>query len=147
MAASRRLLFGGIGGITHCSLSPRWEEIFPAVNTPQFQVRMRAPTGTRVERTEVMALRAMEVIKSDVGPENVDITTDYVGVQPTSYPVNTIFLFTSGQHEAVLRVALKTTTATLTVLPAFYAILQNRAGMRSASLDPDDPDSRYHEHA
>ena len=82
-------------------------EIFPAVDTPQFQLRMRAPTGTRVERTEVMALKAMDVIKNDVGPENVDITTDYIGVQPASYPVNTIFLFTSGQHEAVLRVALK----------------------------------------
>ena len=82
-------------------------EIFPTVETPQFQLRMRAPTGTRVERTEVMTLKAMDVIKNDVGPENVDITTDYVGVQPASYPVNTIFLFTSGQHEAVLRVALK----------------------------------------
>jgi multidrug efflux pump subunit AcrB len=68
---------------------------------------MRAPTGTRVERTEVMALKAVDVIKNDVGPENVDITTGYIGVQPASYPVNTIFLFTSGQHEAVLRVALK----------------------------------------
>jgi len=57
-----------------------------------------------------MALKAMDVIKNDVGPENVDITTDYVGVQPSSYPVNTIFLFTSGQHEAVLRVALKSDT-------------------------------------
>ncbi len=85
-------------------------EVFPAVDTPQFQLRMRAPTGTRVERTEVMALKAMDVIRDDVGPENVDITTDYVGVQPASYPVNTIFLFTSGQHEAVLRVALKPTT-------------------------------------
>ena len=82
-------------------------EIFPTVETPQFQLRMRAPTGTRVERTEVMALKAMDVIKNDVGPENVDITTDYVGVQPASYPVNTILLFTSGEHEAVLRVALK----------------------------------------
>jgi multidrug efflux pump subunit AcrB len=82
-------------------------EVFPAVDTPQFQLRMRAPTGTRVERTEVMALKAMDVIKNAAGPENVDITTDYVGVQPASYPVNTIFLFTSGQHEAVLRVALK----------------------------------------
>ncbi len=82
-------------------------EIFPAVETPQFQIRMRAPTGTRVERTEVMALKAMDTIKNEVGPENVDITTDYIGVQPASYPVNTIFLFTSGQHEAVLRVALK----------------------------------------
>ena len=57
---------------------------------------MRAPTGTRVERTEVMALKAVDVIKKDVrGPENVDITTAYIGVQPASYPVNTIFLFTS----------------------------------------------------
>jgi multidrug efflux pump subunit AcrB len=82
-------------------------EVFPAVDAPQFQLRMRAPTGTRVERTEVMALKAVDVIKNDVGPENVEITTGYIGVQPSSYPVNTIFLFTSGQHEAVLRVALK----------------------------------------
>jgi multidrug efflux pump subunit AcrB len=82
-------------------------EIFPAVDAPQFQLRVRAPIGTRVERTEVMALKAVDVIKNDVGLENVDITTGYIGVQPASYPVNTIFLFTSGQHEAVLRVALK----------------------------------------
>jgi multidrug efflux pump subunit AcrB len=82
-------------------------EVFPAVDAPQFQLRMRAPTGTRVERTELMALKAVDAIKNDVGPENVDITTGYIGVQPASYPVNTIFLFTSGQHEAVLRVALK----------------------------------------
>ena len=85
-------------------------EIFPTIETPQFQIRMRAPTGTRVERTEVMALKAVDVIKNDVGPENVDITTGFIGVQPPSYPVNTIFLFTSGQHEAVLRVALKPDT-------------------------------------
>ena len=82
-------------------------EIFPAITTPLFQVRMRAPTGTRVERTEVMALKAMDSIKDTVGAGNIDITTGYIGVQPHSYPVNTIFLFTSGQHEAVLLVALK----------------------------------------
>ena len=37
------------------------------------------------------------------------------------------------------------TLATLTVLPAFYAILQNHATAQSASLDPDDPKSRYYE--
>ena len=37
------------------------------------------------------------------------------------------------------------TVATLTVLPAIYAILQRRAGTVSVSLDPDDPVSRYHE--
>jgi multidrug efflux pump subunit AcrB len=82
-------------------------EIFPRIETRQIQLRLRAPTGTRVERTELIALKAMDVIKQRVGPENVEITTGFMGVQAPSYPVNTIFLFTSGQHEAVLRVALR----------------------------------------
>jgi multidrug efflux pump subunit AcrB len=82
-------------------------EIFPAVQTQQLQVRLRAPTGTRLERTEVIELKAVEVIKQAVGPENVEITTSFVGVQSPNYPINTIFLFASGQHEAVVGVSLK----------------------------------------
>ena len=82
-------------------------EIFPKVEARQLQLRLRAPTGTRIERTEVMALKAMDVIKDAVGPDNMQITTGFIGVQPPSYPINTIFLFTSGQHESVLGVALK----------------------------------------
>jgi multidrug efflux pump subunit AcrB len=88
-------------------------EIFPAVEARQLQLRLRAPTGTRIERTEVMALKAMDVIKEAVGPDNVQITTGFIGVQAPSYPINTIFLFTSGQHEAVLGVALKSTAVPL----------------------------------
>jgi multidrug efflux pump subunit AcrB len=82
-------------------------EIFPRVDTGQLQVRLRAPTGTRIERTELLALKALDMIRDEVGAEHVSITTDYVGVQPASYPVNTIYLWTSGPHEAVLQVALK----------------------------------------
>jgi len=85
-------------------------EVFPTVDVPQLQLRLRAPTGTRLERTELLALKALDVIKNDVGPENVTITTGFIGVQPPSYPINTIYLFTSGQQEAVLSVALKPTT-------------------------------------
>ncbi|MBI1786513.1 MAG: efflux RND transporter permease subunit [Acidobacteria bacterium] len=89
-------------------LAPRLAtEIFPAVDAGQFQLRMRAPTGTRIERTEGIALKTLEVIRNEVGAENVQITTGFIGVQPPSYPVNTIYLFTSGPHEAVLQVALK----------------------------------------
>ena len=35
------------------------------------------------------------------------------------------------------------TLATLLVLPAVFAVVQGGAGTRSASLDPDDPESRY----
>ncbi len=82
-------------------------EIFPTTDSGQFQVRLRAPTGTRIERTEVMTLKALEIIRHEVGPDNVAIESDFVGVQPPSYPINTIFLFTSGPHEAVMLVALK----------------------------------------
>src|SRR5258705_3398592 len=36
-------------------------EIFPTVDAGQFQLRLRAPTGTRIERTEVVALKALDV--------------------------------------------------------------------------------------
>src|SRR5262249_23606810 len=82
-------------------------DIFPNVDTGLFQLRLRAPTGTRVERTEVIALKALDAIKAEAGAGNVDITLGYVGTQPASYPVNTIHLWTNGPHEAVLTVALK----------------------------------------
>jgi multidrug efflux pump subunit AcrB len=82
-------------------------DIFPNVDTGQFQLRLRAPTGTRVERTEVIALKALDAIKAEAGNDNVDITLGFVGTQPPNYPINTIYLWTSGPHEAVLLVALR----------------------------------------
>ncbi|HKF54887.1 MAG TPA: efflux RND transporter permease subunit [Blastocatellia bacterium] len=82
-------------------------DIFPAVDTGQFQLRLRAPTGTRVERTELIALKALDAIKAEAGPDNVEITLSFVGAQPASYPINSIYLWTSGPQEAVLLVALR----------------------------------------
>src|SRR6266704_198645 len=47
---------------------------------------------------------------------------------------------------AVIGGLVVATLATLTVLPAVYAILQGRATASTASLDPHDPTSRYYEH-
>src|SRR5438876_3821236 len=82
-------------------------EVFPAVETKQLQLRLRAPTGTRLERTELIEMKAMDVVKNLVGPQNVEITTGFIGVQTPNYPINTIYLFASGQHEAVIGVSLK----------------------------------------
>src|SRR5436305_12473407 len=81
-------------------------EIFPKVSAGQFQLRFRAPIGTRVGATEIMALRVLDEIHKVAGAENVAVTLGYVGTQPPAYPINTIFLWTSGPQEAVLRVAL-----------------------------------------
>jgi multidrug efflux pump subunit AcrB len=82
-------------------------DIFPQIDTGIFQLRLRAPAGTRVERTEAIAVKALETIGREAGANNVDITLGYIGTQPASYPVNTIHLWTSGPHEAVLTIALK----------------------------------------
>ena len=57
-----------------------------------------------------MVLRALDVIHRDVGPDNVEITSDFVGVVPSSYPVDLIHLFTSGPQEAIIQVAVKPDT-------------------------------------
>jgi multidrug efflux pump subunit AcrB len=80
-------------------------EIFPSADSGQVQVRLRAPTGTRVERTERMALQLLDTVAQSVGPENVQATLGFVGSQPPSYPVNLIHLWTGGPHEAVMLIA------------------------------------------
>ena len=82
-------------------------EIFPKVDAGRFQLRMRAPTGTRIEETEKLALTALDTIRKEVGPDNVEISVGYVGLIPSSYPINAIFQWTGGPEEVVLRVALK----------------------------------------
>ncbi|MBI3820642.1 MAG: efflux RND transporter permease subunit [Planctomycetes bacterium] len=82
-------------------------EIFPNAAAEQFQLRMRAPAGTRIEQTEALALQTLKEIESEAGAKNIDITLGFVGVQPPSYPINTIHLWTAGPDEAVLQVGLK----------------------------------------
>ena len=83
------------------------QEIFPNVDSGQFQLRVRAPAGTRIEQTEEIGLQALEIIKSVVGPENVEMSVGFGGVSPSSYTINTVYVWTGGPEEVLLRVALK----------------------------------------
>jgi multidrug efflux pump subunit AcrB len=82
-------------------------EIFPDSNGPVLRMRLKAPVGTRIEETEPLILQALDLIRKTVGKDNVEITSDYVGVQPSSYPVNLIHLFTSGPEEALVQIQLR----------------------------------------
>ncbi|MFN8062891.1 MAG: efflux RND transporter permease subunit [Vicinamibacterales bacterium] len=82
-------------------------EIFPPSGTSLFQLRFRAPAGTKFEATEQLGRAVLDEISAAAGPGNVNITLGYVGVQPSSYPINTIFLWTGGSHEGVLQVSLR----------------------------------------
>ncbi|MGD9906268.1 MAG: efflux RND transporter permease subunit [Dehalococcoidia bacterium] len=93
-------------GITAALGTSLGREIFPASGAGTFQLRFRAPAGTKFEVTERLAGAVLDVIRREAGG-HVAITLGYVGVQPTSYPINNIFLWTAGSHEGVLQVALE----------------------------------------
>ncbi len=83
------------------------QEIFPSAAANQFRLRFDAPDGTRVPVTEEMARRVLDTINREAGPGNIALTLSYVGTQGSSYPINTVFLWTSGPQEAVMNVALR----------------------------------------
>ena len=82
------------------------KDVLPKVNGSQFQVRLRAPEGTRIERTEEKTLNTIGIVKDIVGGENVSITSAYVGQHPSLFSTNPIFLWMAGPQEAVLQIAL-----------------------------------------
>jgi multidrug efflux pump subunit AcrB len=82
-------------------------DIFPRVDTGQFQLRLRAAAGTRLDITEELTKQALEVIKEEAGADEIAISVGYVGLIPSSYPINTVYQWMRGPDEAVLRVALK----------------------------------------
>jgi multidrug efflux pump subunit AcrB len=85
------------------------QELFPNTGVTQFRLRFDAPIGTRAEDTERLVDGVLDEIRKTAGPDSVAISLGYVGTQGASYPINTVFLWTSGPHEAVINVALKST--------------------------------------
>jgi multidrug efflux pump subunit AcrB len=95
------LLVGGFAGTRLAT------EIFPSIDSGQMQIRLRAPAGTQIDRTEAIALRVIDLVKSIVGDDGVATTLGFVGVHGSAYPINFIYLWNGGPEEAVLQIALR----------------------------------------
>jgi multidrug efflux pump subunit AcrB len=94
-------------GLVVLLLSNIGRDVLPRGNGSQFQLRLRAPEGTRVETTEEKTILAAKAIRDIVGAENVSITSSYVGQHPGQFSISPIYLFMAGPQEAVMQVALK----------------------------------------
>lgn len=81
------------------------KDMMPKINNGQFQVRIKAPDGTRLERTEEKMRRVLQIIDKTV-QQNVSISSAYVGLIPSSYGSSNLYVFNTGTHEAVLQVNL-----------------------------------------
>lgn len=80
------------------------QEIFPKVNSGQLQFRLRMPAGTRIERTEDNTKKVLGILEKEIGKKQVSITSAYVGLQPPTYAINSIFTWTSGPHESIVKI-------------------------------------------
>ncbi len=81
------------------------KDLMPHLNSGQFQLRLREPDGTRLERTEAKVHQVLQLIDSMVNG-HVAISSAYVGLIPSSYGSSNLYIFNSGTHEAVLQVNL-----------------------------------------
>ena len=79
------------------------KDLLPKVNNGQFQMRLKAPEGTRLERTEEKVQQALAIIDSTV-KGHVDVSSAYVGLVPTNYATSNLYVFNTGTHEAVIQV-------------------------------------------
>ena len=82
-------------------------DVLPKVNSGQFQVRLRLPDGTRLERTEENLVKTLHILEEVVGKENISVTSAFVGAHPGQFSTSPIYLFMAGPQEAVLQVNLK----------------------------------------
>ncbi|HEY9756304.1 MAG TPA: efflux RND transporter permease subunit [Oculatellaceae cyanobacterium] len=82
-------------------------EIFPAGNPKGFQLRLKAPVGTRFEKTEDITKEVLNKIGENVGPENVEVSISYVGSQPPAYAITNAYMWTSGPQEAIMLVSFE----------------------------------------
>ncbi len=102
------LVYLGLAAAVFVSIAPKLgTEIFPKVDAGQIQLRLRAAPGTQLERTEAIALRVLDLIKREAGPDNVLMSIGLVGVHAANYPVNLIHQWNAGPEEGVLQVQFK----------------------------------------
>ncbi|WP_158858938.1 efflux RND transporter permease subunit [Lunatibacter salilacus] len=94
------------GGLSALLLTVVGTDVMPVSNSGDFQLRIQAPQGSRLEVTEKLVRDITEDIKEQIPENGIIITSAFVGMHPAGSPINAIFLFTNASHEAVLQVSV-----------------------------------------
>ncbi len=81
------------------------KDMMPKLNNGEFQIRLKEPEGTRLERTEDKFKQVLAIIQRTVN-NHVKISSGYIGLVPSSFGSSNLYVFNTGTHEAVLQVNL-----------------------------------------
>ena len=81
------------------------KDLLPKTTNGQYQVKLRMPDGTRLERTETMVQGVLKILDT-ITDNHVAISSAFVGMTPTNYASANLYVFNSGTHEASLQVQI-----------------------------------------
>jgi HAE1 family hydrophobic/amphiphilic exporter-1 len=77
---------------------------FPRTDAGQFQINLKAPTGTRIELTNDYVSRVENIVKQVVRPGDLETVVSNIGIMPD---LSSLFTSNSGMHTAFVQVGLK----------------------------------------
>ena len=115
-------------------------EIFPKVDAGQIAIRFRAPTGTRLDITEAIGKKVLDLVGREVGRDNVALTIGLVGVHASNYPINFVHQWNGGPEEGWLAIQLKPRTGIKTeeLKERLRAIFARELPEERFSFEPSD---------
>jgi multidrug efflux pump subunit AcrB len=82
-------------------------ELFPRVDAGQLRLRVRAPSGSSLERTTRVVQDVEHDIRNEVGDDLIETSVANIGNPAWNYPVNALYQSNTGPQDAELLVALR----------------------------------------
>jgi multidrug efflux pump subunit AcrB len=82
-------------------------ELFPQIDSGEFVLRYRPPSGSNFEITRQMGVKILQIMQEEVGAENIDICLGYAGQIAPNFGMNNIVLFMRGPDDGWLRVKFR----------------------------------------
>jgi multidrug efflux pump subunit AcrB len=108
--AHRRMVLVGAGIFCASSflLIPAiGQDFFPTVDGGQFNLHIRAPTGTRIEETELVFAQVEQAIRKEIPPNDLDLMLDNIGLNTGWVQLATGTPATIGPQDGDILVSLK----------------------------------------
>lgn len=93
-------------GVVTLLLNVVGTDVMPVSNNGDFQLRIQAPEGSRLEKTEELVKDITTLVTEQLPENGLKLSSSFVGVHPASSPINPIFLFTGASHEGVLQLSV-----------------------------------------
>ncbi len=77
---------------------------FPRTDAGQFLINLKAPTGTRIAKTNDLVRNVEKLIREEVSPEDLNIIVSNIG---STGDISAVYTTNSAQHTAFVQVSLK----------------------------------------